>query len=137
MSFASPLFLWYFLPGLLLLYWVLPGRFRNVLVSVASLGLYAFGGGSFVLGLLAVMAVNYAAGIALDSPPLHARPGARKALLVATVLADLSVLAVWKYAGFAAEQAQAVSELLNGPAVPAVQLALPIGISFFTFHHIS
>jgi alginate O-acetyltransferase complex protein AlgI len=68
---------------------------------------------------------------------MHARPGARKALLVTTVLADLSVLAVWKYAGFAAEQAQAVSELLDGPAVPAVQLALPIGISFFTFHHIS
>jgi alginate O-acetyltransferase complex protein AlgI len=137
MSFASPLFLWYFLPGLLLLYWVLPGRFRNVLVSVASLALYAFGGGSFVLGLLGVMAVNFAAGIALDSAPMHARPGARKALLVATVLADLAVLGVWKYAGFAAEQAQAVSELLDGPAVPAVQLALPIGISFFTFHHIS
>jgi len=137
MSFASPLFLWYFLPGLLVLYWVLPGRFRNVLVSVASLGLYAFGGGSFVLGLLAVMVVNFAAGIALDSRAMVERPGARKALLVATVLADLSVLAVWKYAGFAAEQAQAVSELLDGPAVPAVQLALPIGISFFTFHHIS
>ena len=137
MSFASPLFLWYFLPGLLLLYWVLPGRFRNALVSVASLGLYAFGGGSFVLGLIAVMLVNFAAGIALDSPALTARPRWRKALLVATVLADLSVLAVWKYAGFAAEQAQAVSELLDGPAVPAVQLALPIGISFFTFHHIS
>ena len=137
MSFASPLFLWYFLPGLLLLYWVLPGRFRNVLVSVASLGLYAFGGGSFVLGLIAVMAVNFAAGIALDSRAMVERPGARQALLVATVLADLSVLAVWKYAGFAAEQAQAVSELLDGPAVPAVQLALPIGISFFTFHHIS
>ncbi len=137
MSFASPLFLWYFLPGLLLLYWVLPGRFRNVLVSVASLGLYAFGGGSFVLVLIGVMVGNFAAGIALDSPAMVERPPARKALLVTTVLADLSVLAVWKYAGFAAEQAQAVSELLDGPAVPAVQLALPIGISFFTFHHIS
>ena len=137
MSFASPLFLWYFLPALLLLYWVFPGRFRNVLVSIASLGLYAFGGGSFVLGLIAVMVVNFAAGIVLDSAPLSTRPGARKALLVATVLADLSVLAVWKYAGFAAEQADRVSELLGGPAVPAVQLALPIGISFFTFHHIS
>ena len=137
MSFASPLFLWYFLPGLLVLYWVFPGRFRNLFVSVASLGLYSVGGGSFVVGLLAMMAVNFSAGIALDSEALRARPGARKALLVATVLADLSVLAVWKYAGFAAEQAQAVSELLDGPAVPAVQLALPIGISFFTFHHIS
>ncbi len=137
MSFASPLFLWYFLPALLLLYWILPGRFRNALVAVASLALYAFGGGSFVLGLIAVMVVNFVAGIALDSRPLTSRPGARRALLVATVLADLSVLAVWKYAGFAAEQADAVSELLGGPAVPAVQLALPIGISFFTFHHIS
>ena len=137
MSFASPLFLWYFLPAFLLLYWVLPGRSRNVLVSVASLGLYSVGGGSFVLGLVAVMVVNFAAGIAMDSAALTARPRARTALLVATVLADLSVLAVWKYAGFAAQQAAAVSEVLGGPAVPAVQLALPIGISFFTFHHIS
>jgi alginate O-acetyltransferase complex protein AlgI len=137
MSFASPLFLWYFLPGLLVLYWVLPGRFRNVLVAVASLLLYAFGGGSFVLGLLAVMVVNFAAGIALDSAPLAARPRARKGLLVATVVADLAVLGVWKYAGFASQQADAISRALGGSGVAAVELALPIGISFFTFHHIS
>ncbi len=137
MSFASPLFLWYFLPAFLVLYWVLPGRSRNALVAAASLGLYAFGGGSFVLGLLAVMAVNFAAGIGLDSAALSGRPGARKALLVATVLADLAVLAVWKYGGFASQQADDVSRALGGPGVPLVELALPIGISFFTFHHIS
>jgi ABC-type polysaccharide/polyol phosphate transport system ATPase subunit/GT2 family glycosyltransferase/predicted SAM-dependent methyltransferase len=137
MSFASPLFLWYFLPGFLLLYWLLPGRFRNVLVSLASLALYAFGGGSFVLGLVAVMVVNFFSGISLDSAPMHRRPAARRALLVATVLFDLSVLAVWKYAGFATSQVDAVSRSLDGPGVPIVELALPIGISFFTFHHIS
>jgi alginate O-acetyltransferase complex protein AlgI len=137
MSFASPLFLWYFLPGFLLLYWLLPGQFRNVLVSLASLALYAFGGGSFVLGLVAVMVVNFFSGISLDSAPMHRRPGARRALLVATVLFDLSVLAVWKYAGFATSQVDAVSRSLDGPGVPIVELALPIGISFFTFHHIS
>ncbi len=137
MSFASPLFLWYFLPAVLLTYWALPGRFRNGLVSLASLGLYAFGGGSFVLGLIGVMVVNFAAGIAMDSEAMAARPGRRRALLIATVTADLAVLAVWKYAGFAAAQIDAVSSALGGPAVPAVQLALPIGISFFTFHHIS
>ncbi|MCY7364150.1 MAG: MBOAT family protein [Frankiaceae bacterium] len=137
MSFASPLFLWYFLPAVLLTYWALPGRFRNALVSVASLGLYAFGGGSFVLALIGVMVVNFAAGIAMDSEAMAARPGRRRALLIAIVTADLAVLAVWKYAGFAAAQIDAVSSALGGPAVPAVQLALPIGISFFTFHHIS
>ena len=61
MSFASPLFLWYFLPGLLLLYWVLPGRFRNVLVSVASLGLYAFGG-EVIRGFTAAMLLGIVVG---------------------------------------------------------------------------
>src|SRR5687768_11067705 len=115
MSFASPLFLWYFLPAVLLTYWALPGRFRNALVSLASLGLYAFGGGAFVLGLIGVMVVNFAAGIAMDSPALVDRPGRRRALLIATVTADLAVLAVWKYAGFAAAQVDALSAALGGP----------------------
>src|SRR3954462_4490131 len=104
MSFASPLFLWYFLPATLVAYWVLPARFRNALLSVVSLVFYVFGGLSFVFALLAVIAVNYASGLAIDSERMHQQLQRRKALLVATVSFDLAVLAIWKYAGFATTQ---------------------------------
>jgi alginate O-acetyltransferase complex protein AlgI len=135
MSFASPLFLWYFLPAVLAVLWLSPRTWRNGIVSVASLVFYTFGGKAFVFALLAVMAVNFAAGLALDSDRRTDR--SRRALLVGTVAFDLSMLAIWKYAGFATHQVKALSDVVGGPSVPVVQLGLPIGISFFTFHLIS
>jgi alginate O-acetyltransferase complex protein AlgI len=73
MSFASPLFLWYFLPATLVAYWVLPAKFRNALLSAVSLVFYVFGGLSFVFALIAVIGVNYAAGLAIDSERMHQR----------------------------------------------------------------
>ena len=137
MSFASPVFLWYFMPALLLAYWVLPRTGRNALIAVASLLFYTAGAGPFVFLLLSAMAVNYAAGIAVDSARLVARPWLRRAALVAAVGWDLGILAIWKYAGFASRQIDALSHALGLGGTPIVQLALPIGISFFTFHHIS
>lgn len=137
LSFASPTFLWYFMPAVLLTYWVLPKRCRNGLVAVASLVFYAWGAGAFVVWLMACMAINFAAGIAIDSERLRARPSTRRALLVSTVAADVGILALWKYGGFATTQIAALSETFGNSATPIVELALPIGISFFTFHHIS
>lgn len=57
-SFASPSFLWYFMPAVLLLYWLTPARVRNVLIASCSLVFYAWGGGAFVLLLLACIAYN-------------------------------------------------------------------------------
>jgi alginate O-acetyltransferase complex protein AlgI len=76
--------------------------------------------------------VNYTAGLAVDCDWAKRRPGLRKAILIATVIADLSILVVWKYAGFGSEQLHHLFE-----AVPILRIALPIGISFFTFHHLS
>lgn len=127
MSFASPLFLWFFMPVTLVAYWLLP-RLRNGIVAVASLVFYAWGAGAYTLLLVSAIAVNYAAGRLLDRIERH-----RKAVVVAAITWNLSILAIWKYAGFATEQIRALG--LEG--VPLVELALPIGISFFTFHHIS
>jgi alginate O-acetyltransferase complex protein AlgI len=137
MSFASPVFLWYFLPLTLLAYWALPSRARNTLLSVVSLVFYAFGGLSFVFALLAVIAVNFAAGLAIDGDRMAAAPGRRKALLVATVGFDLGILAIWKYAGFATEQVHRIADVLGAGSTPVLSIALPIGISFFTYHHLS
>lgn len=137
MSFASPIFLWYFMPALLLALWVLPFNARNLIVAVFSLLFYASGGGAYTLLLLSAIVVNYAAGIAIDSEWARERARSRRAILLAAVCWDLGVLLVWKYAGFASAQVDALTSMLGFGHSTVISLALPIGISFFTFHHLS
>jgi alginate O-acetyltransferase complex protein AlgI len=73
MSFAAPTFLWYFMPTVLIAYWILPATFRNALISVVSLVFYAWGAGSFVFVLVACIVVNFVVGIAIDSATLASR----------------------------------------------------------------
>jgi alginate O-acetyltransferase complex protein AlgI len=137
MSFASPVFLWFFLPGTLLAYWVLPRAWRNGLVAAVSLLFYTWGAGPYVFLLLSAIVVNFAAGIVIDLDRFAERVRLRRAVLVGAVGWDLAILAVWKYAGFASAQVDALSRALGLGESPVIELALPIGISFFTFHHIS
>lgn len=137
MVFSSPIFLWAFLPAVLIAVWTFPKRARNLIVSVASLIFYAWGAHEFVLLLLGCMAVNFAAGQVIDSESMHANPRRRRAVLAATVVFDLSILAVWKYGSFSLQQIADVREALGDDVGDVLQIALPIGISFFTFHHIS
>ena len=137
MSFASPVFLWYFMPATLLAYWVLPRTWRNGIVAVASLLFYTWGAGPYTFLLLSAIAVNYAAGLLIDSDRAADRLKFRRTVLYTAVLWDLGILAIWKYAGFASQQIDALSSALGLGNTTIVALALPIGISFFTFHHIS
>ncbi|WP_433413625.1 MBOAT family O-acyltransferase [Microtetraspora malaysiensis] len=137
MSFASPIFLWFFMPVTLTAYLLLPGRWRNALVAVVSLVFYTWGAGAYTGLLLSAIAVNYAVGIAIDSDRLRERSRLRLYLLITTVLWNLTILAVWKYAGFASHQIDALSSALGLGHTPIISLALPIGISFYTFHHLS
>ncbi|MEX2254982.1 MAG: MBOAT family protein [Acidimicrobiia bacterium] len=134
MSFAAPVFLWVFVPAVLLIYWVLPARFRNLVLATSSLLFYAYGARGDVVLLLVAIAVNYAAGIAIDRA---VDAGRRKALLVAIVVADVGMLAYWKYAGFASRQIANLADLLGTDSTPILRIALPIGVSFFTFHLLS
>ncbi|SFP52905.1 alginate O-acetyltransferase complex protein AlgI [Amycolatopsis arida] len=137
MSFVSPLFLWYFMPAVLLAVLVLPRSWRNGIVAVGSLIFYASGAGAFTLLLLLCMVVNFAAGPWLQPDEWDIRPDRRRRwLLIGVIAFDLSILLIWKYAGFATEQIAWFAGLFGG-GFPIVELALPIGISFFTFHHIS
>jgi len=131
-SFASPSFLWYFLPATLLLYWILPRGSRNGLVAVASLVFYAWGAGADVLLLVACMVVNFSAGLLVDSERMARRERVRAGILLVAIAFDISVLLIFKYADFASTQ------LHNAHAgVSPLHFLLPIGISFYTFHHIS
>jgi alginate O-acetyltransferase complex protein AlgI len=137
MSFASPVFLWYFMPAVLLALWAAPKRARNLVVASASLLFYAWGAGEFVLLLLACIAVNFLVGRALDSERFARDERARKGLLAAAVTFDVGILAIWKYGTFGLEQSSRVAHWLGVDVGPVAKIALPIGISFFTFHHIS
>lgn len=136
MSFASPMFLWYFMPAVLAAVVVAPRSWRNGVVATASLVFYAVGAGPTTLLLLACMLVNYVLGPALEPDDWDLEPQRRRRLLIAVIGFDLAVLLVWKYAGFASAQAAGLARL-TGLELPTVSLALPIGISFYTFHHIS
>jgi alginate O-acetyltransferase complex protein AlgI len=105
-------------------------------VAAASLVFYAVGAGPTTLLLLTCMLVNYVMGPALEPDDWDLEPRRRRRLLIGVIGFDLAVLIVWKYAGFASAQAAALASF-TGLALPTVSLALPIGISFYTFHHIS
>jgi alginate O-acetyltransferase complex protein AlgI len=135
MSFSSITFLWYFMPTALAAYWLLPRRARNAVIAITSLVFYAWGAGAFCVVLIDCMALNYLAGLLIDRP--GAPPRQRTLVLVAIAVVDVGVLAVWKYGGFATAQLHALGQVLGTGATPIVGLALPIGISFFTFHHLS
>lgn len=136
MSFISPLFLWYFMPALLVAVLVCPRSWRNGIVAVASLIFYTTGAGAFVLLLLGCMVVNYLAGPSLEPNEWDQASTRRRRLLIGVIAFDVGVLLIWKYAGFATQQIAAVAHLLGGN-LPVADLVIPIGISFYTFHHIS
>jgi alginate O-acetyltransferase complex protein AlgI len=134
-SFASVIFLWVFLPLVLALYWIFPRRRRNLILTCASLVFYAYGAHGFVVVLVAMVAFNYGAGRVVGNHQLG-EPRRNLALAVA-IAANLGVLFFWKYGGFFDQQVVNFDHLLGGHLNRTIETVLPLGISFFTFHHIS
>ena len=127
MLFSSIPFLFYYLPIVLIAYFLMPRAGRNGLLLVASLLFYAWGEPRYVILMVATILAFYGFGLAIGY-------GKRKRLwLILSVITGAAALAVFKYADFAIENFNA----LTGLSVPALRLALPIGISFYTFQCIS
>ena len=132
MVFSSASFLIFFLPCLLVLYFLVPRRcryLRNLVLLAFSLAFYACGGPKFLLLMLLSIAINYAGG--LLAGPAH-RPSTRRLGMTLAVVLGLALLGWFKYAGFFGEMLHALL-----PVVPVPQVTLPIGISFFTFQGLS
>jgi alginate O-acetyltransferase complex protein AlgI len=136
MSFASPLFLWFFMPFVLAAVLIAPRSWRNGIIAVASLVFYASAAGADTWLLLSTMVVNFVAGPWLEPDQWDRDRPFRRKLLFGVIAFDLAVLVIWKYAGFATEQLDALAGMFGGD-FPVTHLLLPIGISFYTFHHIS
>ncbi|TDV40743.1 MBOAT family O-acyltransferase [Actinophytocola oryzae] len=136
MSFASPLFLWVFLPLVLGAILAAPRHWRNGIIAVASLIFYAVGAGPTTLLLLVTIAVNYVIGQWLEPDEWALAARRKRVLLITVICVDVGSLVVWKYLGFLTEQLNGLAQLFGGD-FPITHLLLPIGISFYTFHNIS
>ena len=127
MVFSSYTFLFYFLPPLLILYYLIPRRSlggRNLVLLAFSLFFYFAGGPRHLPLMLLSIAINYVGGL------LCAKR--RRWALVLTMAVNLGLLGWFKYAGFVGENLRALGLPLSVPEV-----VLPIGISFFTFQGMS
>ena len=125
MVFSSIIFLFFFLPLTLLLYGVVRGRKRNILLLFASLLFYAWGEGVYLLVMLLSIAVNYLCGLLMwRGEGYHA-----KKVLVAGILINLAILGFFKYANFLVDNINILLSLMGWPALVFDMVHLPIGIS--------
>ena len=130
MVFSSLVFLCVFLPVVLALYYALPTlRIRNILLIFVSLLFYAYGEPVYVLLMIFSIIINYILGRLLDPE----KKGRKKAILTLAIIGNMGLLVIFKYLGMLV----GTLESLTGLQLPAIELALPIGISFFTFQAMS
>ncbi len=131
MVFSSIPFLFFFFPAFLLCYFVLPKQCRNYVLLFFSLVFYAWGEPLYVFLMIAVTFSDYCLGRLMHK--LDNRPSGRRLCLIASLVVDLLALGFFKYADFLVGS---VNGLL-GTDIPLLELALPIGISFFVFQSLS
>ena len=127
MVFSSIEFLFYFLPVVVGVYFLLPGKLRNGWLLFASLVFYGWGEPKHLILMVFSILAFYLLGLAIG------RGKQPRLWLWAGIILGIGLLAVFKYAGFAA---QTINSLLGLP-LPLPKLALPIGISFYTFQLLS
>lgn len=143
MVFSEYLFVFLFLPLFLLAYSVSPKVLKNLVILVASLFFYWIGEGQGLWILVAVIVGNYAVGRLIERAQQRSGPdakgGSAKVWMLLGVIANLAALGYFKYIGFLTTNANEIGGLIgmDGPIVPFVQIALPLGISFFVFQGIS
>ncbi|HEY2818018.1 MAG TPA: MBOAT family protein [Casimicrobiaceae bacterium] len=134
MVFASPLFLFLFLPATLLAYFALPRSWHNGVLLFASVFFYAWGEAKYLPLVLGSVAFNWWMGLHIT----QARDTeARKRRLAFAVAANLGALVIFKYANFAVANVNAIAPIFALGPIALDAIPLPLGISFFTFHAIS
>lgn len=130
MVFSSIFFIFYFLPAILAVYFLAPKRHRNLVLFLGSLIFYAWGEPVYVALMLFSTAFNYFAGRKIGRTEQQAQ---KKRVLTISVVVNLAILVFFKYTNF-------FLGLINTALpwdIPYLNLALPIGISFYTFQTMS
>lgn len=130
MLFSSIPFLYYFLPCVIILYFAVPKCLKNSVILLSSLFFYAWGEPEYLIFMLISITQGYIFGILIER--YHDRKWS-KIFLTASVLISLGLLGYCKYADFFIRNFNAAT----GMSIPLLKIALPIGISFYTFQILS
>ena len=130
MLFSSIPFLYCFLPAVILVYFLVPQKWKNAVLLLFSLAFYAWGEPKYVVLMVATIALFYLCGLAIGKAK---ESKWKKVWLWLSVAGGIGLLAIFKYADFFMDSFNRVT----GIGVPLLKIALPIGISFYTFQSLS
>ena len=130
MLFSSIPFLYYFLPAVLILYFAVPRVLKNAVLLVSSLVFYGWGEPKLLFLMIFTIAVFYGCGLAMGKAQTQKQ---KKFWMVVSIVISVALLGLFKYADFFIDSFNAVT----GLSVPLLRLALPVGISFYTFQCLS
>jgi len=135
MVFTTHIFIFYFLPLFLLVYFNLPYRWRNLWITVASYVFYGWWQPWFVCLMMFTTVMDFIWGRVITRP--GATPAQRKAAVVACVVTNLGFLGFFKYYMFTAATLNQLLALVGAEPFRVLRVMLPIGISFYTFHSLT
>ena len=130
MLFSSIPFLYYFLPAVLFAHTIAPRKLKNAVLLIASLFFYGWGEPKYLALMAVSIASFYGCGLAIERAKTR---NMKKVWLTVSVVIGIALLTVFKYADFFLQSFAAVT----GLSIPLLRLALPIGISFYTFQCMS
>ncbi len=130
MLFSSIPFLYFFLPAVLITYFAVPRNLKNAVLLIFSLVFYGWGEPIYLFLMMGSILLFYVCGLGIGKSSTQK---SKKAWLITSIVVSLSLLGVFKYADFFVESFNAAT----GIGIPLLRLALPIGISFYTFQCLS
>jgi len=128
MLFTSISFLYYFLPALIIIYFITPKKYKNIILLIASLLFYFYGEPKYVFLMIAEIVIAYTGAILIDKYKSQS-----KNILIITLFIHVFLLIIFKYTDFII---QTINDISNAN-IKLLNIVLPIGISFYTFQIIS
>lgn len=131
MIFSSIPFLFFFFPIFLLLYYLVPFKYKNLILLVFSLVFYAWGEPIYILLMIFSSVVDYVNGLMIEKYQNNKKR--KNIFMILSIIANLSLLGFFKYADFLISSINNIFDV----SIPLLKLGLPIGISFFTFQTMS
>lgn len=128
MLFSSITFLYYFLPIVLLTYFLTPTKYKNIILFISSLFFYAWGEPTYIILMLVSISVGYFFALGMNRFSKY-----RKIIFILSLVITLGFLFVFKYTNFFITNLNALLHV----SIPLAKISLPIGISFYTFQIVS
>ena len=130
MLFSSIPFLYYFLPSVLILYFLVPKKLKNTVLLISSLVFYGWGEPKYVIMMVASIIIGFVSGLLIEATNEKSK---KKLILTINIIINLGFLGFFKYSNFFIENFNNVT----GLSFKLLNVALPIGISFYTFQILS